>query len=140
MNKKIPVGLLLAGLPITIMALLSPDHPAKSQVGIAGLKAIPLGFCQITLTGTATNLTIGCAGSIGGGIPSGAQYITMAVESSNARYRDDNVAPTTVVGDLLQSSYTGPPFWYGGTLPNLQFIAVSAAPVLDITFYRITGQ
>jgi len=104
------------------------------------LRAIPVGFCQITLTGTATNLTIGCAGSIGGGIPSNAQYATLGIESANARYRDDGVAPTTTVGDLLQSAYTGPPFWYGGTLPNLQFIAVSGAPVLDVTFYRIVGQ
>lgn len=139
MNNKVPVAFLLAA-PFVITALLMPERPAKSQVGIAGLRAIPVGFCQITLTGTATNLTIGCAGSIGGGIPSGAQYITMAVESANARYRDDNTAPTTTVGGLIQAAYTGPPFWYGGTLPNLQFIAVSGAPVLDVFFYRIIGQ
>lgn len=137
MNKKTE-WLLVA--PFMVTACIAPDHSSIAQVGIAGLRAIPSGFCQITLTGTATNLTVGCAGSIGGGIPAGAQYVTLSVESANTRYRDDGTAPTAAVGGLIQSAYTGPPWWYGGTLTNLQFIAVSGTPVLDVTFYRIVGQ
>lgn len=90
------------------------------------ISLVPLGFQQIALAG-ATGLTV----------PDGANFAVIRVETANARWRDDGVAPTTSVGVIMTS--TDQPFEYSGTLSALQFIAVSGSPVLDVSYYRRAG-
>ena len=88
---------------------------------------VPLGYQQLTLTGTAQKLTV----------PTGATVAVIAVETANARWRDDGVAPTASVG--VPMATTDSPLQYSGTLTALQFIAQTGSPILDCSFYRTAG-
>ncbi len=55
-------------------------------------------------------------------------------ETANVRYRDDGVAPTASVGEIVVSGQI--PMLYTGTLGKLQFIAVTGSPILNVLFYR----
>lgn len=92
----------------------------------------PLGYCQLTLSGTAA-LVSTCTG----GIPIGAMYAIILDETANSRWRDDGTAPTTTVGMLLTDTAGLNQINYSGDLTKLQFIAVTGSPVLDISFYGI---
>jgi hypothetical protein len=83
----------------------------------------PLGFVQLNISG-ATGL---------GTIPAGASMALIVCETANVRWRDDGIAPTSSVGMLFSS---GQEFQYSGNLLNIQFIAVSGSPVLDVSFYK----
>lgn len=118
---------LLAIILSTLVALVAP---VSAQMNFLGQDAVPLGYCQLTLTGTAAKLS-----SCTNGVPTGALYAYIEVETANARYRDDGVAPTTSVGMLLQSNALAG-IWYMAAPGNLSFIAVTGSPVLDVLFYR----
>ena len=92
------------------------------------LRMVPKGFQQITLSGTASTLTV----------PAGAQVALIRVETANARWRDDGTAPTTTVGMPLNSTDTFQ-LEYWGTLSAIEFIAVSGSPVLNVSYYAIAG-
>lgn len=92
------------------------------------LKMTPLGYQQLTLSGTASNLTV----------PAGATMAVMRVETANARWRDDGTAPTTSAGMPMDSTDTVP-FEYWGTLAAIQFIAQSGSPVLNVSYYSTAG-
>jgi hypothetical protein len=85
-----------------------------------------LGYQQITLSG-ASSLTV----------PAGANFAIIAVETAAVRWRDDGTAPTSSVGMPL--SNTGAPLEYSGPLANIQFIAQTGSPVLNVSYYRIAG-
>ena len=91
-----------------------------------------------TYTISAAN-TASSAGATSGGIPADAQGrpATMAwlqAETADVRYRDDGAAPTAAIGNLVVHGIPG--IFYAGTLSQLQFIAVSGSPLLNIAFYR----
>jgi hypothetical protein len=91
------------------------------------IRYIPLGFQQISVGSTATHITVSA----------GATVALFGVDSANVRYRDDGTAPTASVGTQIVSAQQ--PFEYWGTLSALQFIAVSGSPVLNISYYSISG-
>lgn len=87
---------------------------------------IPLGYQQISAAtlASATSLTV----------PAGSRVADIQVDTATVRYRDDGTAPTTTVGVQLFNGLA--PFSYSGDLTKIQFIAVSGAPVLNVTYYR----
>lgn len=109
--------------------LMAGTGPALAQGAVPGQPVVPLGYCQVTLSSAAVGLS-----SCSGGIPAGATMAYLAVETANARYRDDGMAPTTTAGFPALS--TAAPFLYTGPLSKLQFIAQTGSPVLDVLFYR----
>lgn len=68
------------------------------------------------------------------GLPSGQVMAMLQAESANIRYLDDGVTPTSSVGELIVDNLQ--PMLYTGTVANLQFIAVSGSPILDVLLYR----
>jgi hypothetical protein len=87
------------------------------------------GTYQLSATNTASS-----ASSTSGGIPIGATMAFLEAEVASVRYRDDGGVPTAAIGNLVVFGIPG--ILYTGTLPNLQFIAASGSPLLDIAFYR----
>lgn len=83
----------------------------------------PLGFQQLTATGTASTLTV----------PNGAIFAFITVEGANIRYRDDGTAPTATIGYLVAA---GQQLTYSGTLATLQLISQSGSPVVDVLYYK----
>ena len=69
-----------------------------------------------------------------GGIPPGATMAFLQAETADVRYRDDGGVPTTAIGNIVVHGIPG--IFYAGTLSQLQFIALSGSPLLDIGFYR----
>lgn len=118
---------------IMLMVIWTVQAHAQSTIAFGNLSPIKGSFCQITLTGTATTLQSGCTK-----FPANANAALITVETASARWRDDGTAPTASVGQLLGS---GSAVYYQGDLTQLNFIAVSGSPVLDINFYttRPTG-
>lgn len=90
------------------------------------LKLVPLGFQQITVSG-ATGLTV----------PAKAQVVIISVDTANVRWRDDGVAPTAAIG--IQIAAAAAPYEYWGNLSAIQFFAVSGSPVLNVSYYGISG-
>lgn len=86
-----------------------------------------------TYTISAAN-TASSASATSGGIPPGATMATLQSETANVRYRDDGGAPTAAIGTLLVSGVA--PILYTGTLAQLQFIAATGSPLVDVAFYR----
>jgi len=89
---------------------------------ITGAGGKPLGYQQITLTGTAAGLTV----------PAGASIAYAIVEVATARWRDDGTAPTTSLGMLIPIGGT---VTFGGNLSAVKFIAVSGSPTLNVSYY-----
>jgi hypothetical protein len=83
---------------------------------------------------TSAATTSSGASLTSGGIPPGANMALLQAEVANIRWRDDGAAPTTAIGMLLIFGQI--PMLYSGTLSNMQFIAASGSPILDVSFYR----
>jgi hypothetical protein len=112
---------------LVLALILFGISPARAQLPTQPTSLIPLGFCQLTLSG-ATLLT-----ACSGGIPDGAVVAMITVETQNVRWRDDGTAPTSSVGMLV---LTGTTFTYQGNLGRIDFIPATGSPVLDISFYK----
>jgi hypothetical protein len=89
----------------------------------------PLGYQQLTLSGTAQHLmlpTLSNGQSVG--------YVVIQCEgtTSSARWRDDGTAPTSTVGMILS---TGVELDYSGDPTMIQFITATGSPILDISYY-----
>lgn len=87
------------------------------------------GTYQLSATNTASS-----AATTSGGIPPGATMAYLDAEVAGVRYRDDLGAPTASVGSLIATGNPG--IFYTGTLANLQFIAATGSPLLNVSFYR----
>jgi hypothetical protein len=113
-----------------LIAALAPAI-ALAQGTVPGQYMVPLGYCRLTATTleSATPLS-----SCSGGIPAGASMAAIQAETAAVRYRDDGTAPTASVGMEIVSGAN--PMLYTGTLSELQFIAASGSPLLDVVFYR----
>jgi hypothetical protein len=70
-------------------------------------------------------------------VPAGANFAVIQAEAAAVRWRDDKTAPTATVGMIL--SNTGNNLEYSGTLANLEFIAETGSPILNVSYYRIAG-
>jgi hypothetical protein len=93
---------------------------------------IPRGFCQITVTTATTFAVAGCT------VPPGSTYALVCNESTAARYRDDGVAPTASVGQILGTGTATAPICaaFQTTLASVQFITTSGSSLLDVSFYQ----
>lgn len=86
---------------------------------------IPLGYQQVTLTGTAAGLTV----------PVGATMGMFSVETQSARFRDDGTAPTASVGIVIPVGIA--PFCYTGNLSAL--LLIGAGSILNVSYYKSPG-
>jgi hypothetical protein len=84
---------------------------------------IPLGYTQITSLSSAEGL---------GSIPKGTYVAVIQAEAGDLRWRDDGTAPTTTVGMVLPN---GSVLEYDGRLSSIQFIAVTAGALVNVSFY-----
>lgn len=82
---------------------------------------------------SASNTT-SAASVTAGGIPAGATMAYLDAEVAGVRYRDDGGVPTATVGSLIATGNPG--IFYTGTLSNIQFIAATGSPLLNVSFYR----
>jgi hypothetical protein len=57
-----------------------------------------------------------------------------SLKASDARWRDDSLAPTTSIGMPIKAS-SWPPLFYRGDIAKLQFIAITGSPILNVAFY-----
>jgi hypothetical protein len=64
-------------------------------------------------------------------------FAEIRVSTANANWRDDGTAPTASVGMPMLS--TDPLFEYAGALQNIQFIAQTGSPVLNVSYYSLSG-
>ena len=83
-----------------------------------------LGYQQISAATLATvqNLTV----------PAGAKMAYIVAEASSVRWRDDGTAPTATIGMLIPS---GGDIVYSSALGNVQFIAATGSPILNVSYY-----
>jgi hypothetical protein len=93
------------------------------------VRFVPLGFQQIVAATLAEATSLA--------VPAGANVALISADTAPVRWRDDGAAPTTSVGMSLVNGVA--PFQYSGTLANLQFIAESGSPILNVSYYRIAG-
>lgn len=70
-------------------------------------------------------------------VPTGANVAIISSDTANVRWRDDGTAPTASVGMQLKSTDAALEYW--GPLANIQFILVTGSPVLNVSYYRISG-
>lgn len=104
-----------------------PDAMKQSDLATIVQRAVipgqqnPLGYQQLTATGSAQTLTV----------PQGAVFALIAAEGSLWRWRDDGTAPTTSIGYPL---FAGAECQYNGNLAALKLIAASGA-ILDVSYY-----
>jgi hypothetical protein len=115
-----PGQIIISGTGITAGTIIT------SQVsGTTGLA----GTYQLSASNTASS-----ASATSGGVAAGATMASLDAETANVRYRDDGGVPTATVGTLIVAAT--PPLLYSGTLSQLQFIAASGSPLLNVSFYR----
>jgi hypothetical protein len=120
-------GILLVGDQIVSGTGLTAGTIITGQ--ISGTPGGGAGTYQLSATNTASAATV-----TSGGIPPGATSAFLESEIAGVRYRDDGGAPTAAIGALVVNGIPG--ILYTGTLSQLQFIAASGSPLLDIAFYR----
>ena len=127
------VGELILGLLLILGSTALPILGARAQSPVFSFPPpLPaLGYCQLSVGGTAVALT-----SCSGGIPttaSGMAIVSITVEGANIRYRDDGTAPTAAVGIPLLQGQNLP--YSGSNYTALSFIAQSGTATVDIGFY-----
>jgi len=83
----------------------------------------PLGYQQLSVSGTAATLTV----------PTGATTALISVSTQAIRYRDDGVAPTAGAGFPVSA---GSVINYCVQLAAFQAIAQTGTAVLDILYYK----
>jgi hypothetical protein len=106
---------------LAVLFALFLSAPALAQSGHPSI-----GYQQITSLASATSLTIPTTGGP-------VVWALICAEAAGVRWRDDGPAPTATVGQPLAA---GQCFQYAGPLPNIQFIAQTGSPVLDVSYYR----
>lgn len=94
----------------------NPSTPAATTASPAGGTG-----CTITLTFTADAM------------PAGTTIAEITAETSDFRFRDDGVDPTTSVGQLVKKDLL--PWAYFGNVSKLRVIAIDANTVLHVTLY-----
>ena len=66
-------------------------------------------------------------------VPAGTTIAQICVEGAGVRYRDDGIAPTALLGIPVAA---GSCFSYSGIMTQIQFVAQSGAPTIDVSFYK----
>lgn len=91
----------------------------------------PLGYRQHTVGNTAIGLA-----DISGGVPQGASYAKIVVETNAVRWRDDGTAATSSVG-MLQSASTNNEFELVSPeqIRQLSIIRNSSDSVISVAYY-----
>lgn len=115
MKKLLLIGTLLWSAPLMAQERSSTDH------------INPLGYCQLTATGTAALIS-----TCSGGVPARTVWAVLCVETANIRWRDDGTNPTASVG---MPATAGQCIYYSGTMSAFAIISQSGSPVVNISFY-----
>jgi hypothetical protein len=112
----------MLGCKLLLAMLMSAAWACAARAQIAGHASA--GATQtLTLSGTAQSLTV----------PSGTVWATVCLETANARWRDDGIAPTAAVG---QPFVAGQCMQYAGPFNTFQLIAQTGSPVITVSYYR----
>jgi len=112
---------------LSMLIILSLGSLADAQERAQTDYVRPLGYCQLTASGTAALIS-----TCSGGIPNLTIWAVICIEIANIRWRDDGTSPTATVGMPLIS---GTCLDYSGTMGAFSVIAQSGSPVIDISFY-----
>ncbi|TBR39271.1 MULTISPECIES: hypothetical protein [Dyella] len=83
---------------------------------------VPLGYQQITATGTAFTLTP----------PTNARLARIGAEAQVLRWRDDGTAPTATTGQRITA---GTEIEYVGNLAAIRLIAETAGAIANVSYY-----
>lgn len=90
------------------------------------------GGAGVYVTSAAT--TSSAASLTSGGVPKGAKLAYIQTEgATGVRYRDDGAAPTASIGQPIAVNGA---ILYSGTMTALQFIEVTSAAKLNVSFYK----
>lgn len=120
---------LVASAALSCAPALAQQLPQK--VWTLQSPLVPLGTnCQLTSISAVTTLA-----ACPGGIPTGAVFAVVQVETNAARWRDDGAAPTSAIGQPLQVST--PIYFTVAPLSNVQLIPQSGSMTVDINFYGV---
>jgi hypothetical protein len=111
-------------------AMIGFDLAPRAQERTNTDYVMPLGYCQLTASGTAALIS-----TCSGGIPARTVWAIVVVETANIRWRDDGTAPTASVGMPLGPTAAAAALTYSGTMSAFEIIAVSGSPVVNISFY-----
>ncbi len=97
----------------------------------------PAGFFQITTVKNglvATSLVDAMALLSPAAVPpKQSKLVLIQARAQNVRWRDDGVAPTALVGQILVANDT---LVYTGKFDTIQFMEVVSGAVLNLTFYK----
>lgn len=95
----------------------------------------PLGYRQVTGLNTLKTLADGQAiDGVTTGIPTGAQYCIIQVESQVVRWTDDGSIPTATKGMRIAAG--GELFCDVAQLSALKFLEEAASAKLNVAFYK----
>lgn len=109
------------------LALMAPGSAARAVTVTEPANAVPLGYCQLSVT------TAVLVSTCSGGIPAGSTFASIVTETAAIRWRDDGTAPTTTVGNPLAVAAV---LTYGGLLASLQVVAQTGTATVNVQFYR----
>ena len=126
-RRRVIVAVLILAVILVGIFIVRRAHAAQFSCGTGGSLS-SAGYQQLTVSTTATSLTV----------PAGATLGVMIVETNAIRYRDDGTAPTSAVGALFTANAAAPPFPICGnaTLQRAQLIRSSADSAVSILYYK----
>ena len=92
------------------------------QVASIAANMTPLGYQQVTATGSAFALTP----------PAGARQARIGAEAQVIRWRDDGMNPIAATGQRITAATE---FDYAGSLTAIRLIAETAGAIANISYY-----
>ncbi|WP_158885171.1 hypothetical protein [Rhodanobacter sp. L36] len=105
------------------MSLFDSRNGQKvQQSAVFHAALIPLGYQQITATGTAFALTP----------PAGARQARIGAEAQVIRWRDDGTNPTATTGNRITAATE---IDYAGNLAAIRLITEVAGGILNVSYY-----
>jgi hypothetical protein len=95
-----------------------------------GQRSVSLGYQQFAAVTTLQTPVV----------PSGCNAMVVTVETNQLRYRDDGVAPTGAVGNLIGPTTTETPFEYTGSVNNILFFPNGGtSTTFNVAYYKLVG-
>lgn len=133
-RRLIQIGLIL-------LALASTSGTSRAGVGGCGTAPFmqPFAFETLTVSSTSKALTATVYNPAGG---TAADMATIVVETDSVRHREDGLAPTASVGQLVLASATAPANLTVcglGSMQAVRFIRVTTDASLSVSYYRQTN-
>ena len=116
---------------VTGVSLTYGAAPIQAGLYVTGSTPGTTAVATTAVSSSGSGLTLNVTYGTTNTVPPSATMALIFAEAQNLRWRDDGVAPTSTVGNLIAS---GTSYLYQGNLANVQVIQATSGSIANVQF------